>query len=744
MKLSFLLIACMFSGIVAAQSARLRKADDDYRSLSYALAAEQYEALLGSSSDSPEMRSKLANAYYQMGKMQDAERVYALFVPTGSAAHKDVYQYAQSLKENRKYAESDAWMKKYAALNPTDSRAKEFIQKENYLDVIAAQGTHFTIDSLNINTDEADFGGYPKPGTSELFFVSARKEPVLIRRRWTWNNETFLDVYKTQIEGSRYSYPRLVSSDVNTPYHEGPLCFSPDGKTVYFTRNNISKGAKRKDERGVQQLKMYIAAVEADGSWTNEREFTYNSREYSIGHPALSEDGKTLYFASSMPGGFGGADIYKVTVNGDGTFGQPVNLGPQINTEGQEIFPWIGKEGELFFSSDGHTGLGGLDIFVALSDREGVYRKVMNAGQPMNSSNDDFAFTQNADGKTGYFSSNRQGGKGDDDIYSYVMTKPFKAGLVVKGIATEKTTGLVLANAEIQLVGQDGSVARTMSDAAGNYSFSVEPENTYQVRASKKDYFDNSADLSTRDLPLNTEEIRKDIELEKDPGIALHALVTDGDSKQPLEGVKLKIIDNLTNTVLVETVTSSSGDIMKGLAGKKLNDRLSYTITAEKQGYMNKMVVFNTQIVQPGVINVEQSLDLSMKKMEVGGDLAKLIDIRPIYFDLGKYVIRPDAAKELDKIVKVMNEYPTMEIELGSHTDCRGSIASNEKLSDNRAKASAAYVKARIQNPDRIDGKGYGESKLKNDCGCEGAVKSTCSEAEHQENRRTEFIITRM
>jgi outer membrane protein OmpA-like peptidoglycan-associated protein len=221
-------------------------------------------------------------------------------------------------------------------------------------------------------------------------------------------------------------------------------------------------------------------------------------------------------------------------------------------------------------------------------------------------------------------------------------------------------------------------------------------------------------------------------------------LVTDASTKQPLGATKLKITDQKTGEVLIDTLTSITGDVMKGLTERKVGNQLSLVIELKKDGYLGKTVNFNHAITQPGIINVHEQLDLSLDKLDVGMDLAKLIDIKPIYFDLNKFNIRKDAAIELEKIVKVMNEYPSMVIELGSHTDCRASIAYNEKLSDNRAKASAAYIKSRITNPGRIYGKGYGEAKLIVDCPCEGTMKSTCPEEEHQKNRRTEFVIMKM
>ena len=380
-----------------------------------------------------------------------------------------------------------------------------------------------------------------------------------------------------------------------------------------------------------------------------------------------------------------------------------------------------------------------------LPNDKGEISKVLNVGKPVNSQKDDFAFTMLNDNKQGYFSSNRDGGLGEDDIYAYQLTKPFKVDLMVAGIATEKGTGAILPGAEISLLNDAGEVVETVkADKSGAYAFNVEPELNYRFAAKQTDYFDDQVQFSTKNLPEGTEKIQQDIDLEKDPGLALNALVTDGASKAPLSGVKLTIVDNTNKNPFIDQLTGETGDALKGLADKKVGDQLSYTITLSKEGYLTKTIQFTTQITQPGVINVHEKLDLTLDKIEVGLDLATLIDIKPIYFDYAKFNIRKDAAVELEKIVKVMNDYPTMQIELGSHTDCRGSIASNESLSDKRAKASAAYIKSKIKNPERIYGKGYGEAKLKNDCGCEGPVKSTCSEEAHQENRRTEFIIIKM
>ena len=291
----------------------------------------------------------------------------------------------------------------------------------------------------------------------------------------------------------------------------------------------------------------------------------------------------------------------------------------------------------------------------------------------------------------------------------------------------------------------DGNtIASTIADENGHYNFDLEPETEYNLEVSKDDYFDNSGNISTVDKDESSSEINLDLALEKDPGLSLHCLITDKASGLPLDSVSLKITDEKTGVEFLVAITPETGDVLKAIADKKIGDALNYKIEINREGYLSKTVNYIANIEKPGVIEVQENIDLTMTKMDIGMDLSKLIDIKPIYFDLGKYVIRPDAALELDKIVKIMNEYPSMVVELGSHTDCRGSIASNATLSDNRAKASASYIQARIANPERIYGKGYGESKLITNCPCEGTVKSTCPETEHQKNRRTEFLIIKM
>jgi outer membrane protein OmpA-like peptidoglycan-associated protein len=729
------------------QAGKLKKADAYYEKLSYAYAVGLYEELIGSEVATPILFSKIATCYYYMGNMEKAETNFKSMIQTDAAVKEDYFLYAQALKQNGKYTESDVWMTKFNQLASSDHRAVSFISNSSYLQNIEKQGIHFEIKNLNCNSPVADFGAYPSVDGNLLYFLSSRRKPIMIQYEWSWNQTQFLDVYTSTVApNGEVQNISLLNKRVNSRFHEGPLCFSPDGKFVYFTRNNMAWGNQKKDQKGIQNLQLYRATVDSLGNWNDEEVLPFNSKEYSVGHPTISADGKTLYFVSDMPGGFGGADLYKAAINGDGTFGKAENLGTEFNTEGQEMFPWINGIGELFFASNGHIGLGGLDVFVMTINKNGAFDKLQNVGKPVNSQHDDFAFTMNKDNITGYFSSNRTDGKGDDDIYSYLLTKPFQKQLIVEGIVKDETTGAILSLATVKLINALGEViAIVISDSTGAFQFEVEPDEDYTISASNVDrYNENQRSVSTKNLDPEITEINGDVALLKIPDLSLYCLVTDANSALPLEGVKITVTSNDTKNEIINLLTPVTGDTEKELLDKKVNDQLSYTIRLEKPGYLTKVVTFNYTIAQMGRINVHETLDLTMDKIDLGLDLASIIDINPIYFDLGKYAIRPDAALELNKIVTVMNENPAMQIELGSHTDCRGSIASNEKLSDNRAKASADYIKQRISNPERINGKGFGESRLKVDCPCEGAVKSTCSEYEHQKNRRTEFVIINM
>ncbi len=723
-NLSLLLVCLGASSYAQFGGGSLEKANKYYENYSYQKAIEKY---IEAQDETIESQRNLAISYYKVGDTQKAEEVFGLVMGIEGKTAEDVHTYASILQRNKKYEESEQWMSIFNEMISTDSRGISYVNSKGYYKQLNKDKGQFTIKNLAINSEMEDFG--PVYYKGKLLFASSREGVVPVKRKWNWNNLPFLDIYEANVSGNNeLDSVSHFNKKINKRFHEGPVCFNADQtKMVVSTNNYGSKG-----EDGVLKLGLVISEY-LDGKWKKSRDFEYNSPEYSVGHATINADNTWMYFVSDMQGGIGGVDIYKVAINADGSYGIPINLGDKINTEGDELFPFIHESGMLFFASNGRVGLGGLDVFVAQIKSDLSVGKVINLGAPLNSSADDFSFILDANMKSGYYASNREEGHGDDDIYSFNLLKPINFGKVLKGTAKDKK-GNVLAEVEVELFENDSIEVRVVTtDSLGNYEFSIDGDKNFKLSGTKEKYFDgfNTADSHTEE-PI----IIADLELEKDPGLSLYLLITDKKMGEPLDSVKLEIIDNMTGDSLV-IYTSVTGDYRRVLVDKKLNDRGSYNFVLEKNGYLSKTLTYNTAFDHEGQYDVHSVLDFTLDHIEVGEDLSSIIDIKPIYFDLGKSKIRKDAALELDKIVKVMNENPTMIIELGSHTDARGSAKSNESLSDRRAKSSASYVKSRINSPERIYGKGFGETMLLNECA--DGVK--CSEDQHQENRRTEFKI---
>ncbi len=714
-----------FSAI--GQKSKEIKGQEYYKAYSYSKAINKLE---GITDKSLIIKRQLAESYYYVGDFVKSEEYYAQLAKATDNLSDDIYNYAAVLLINKKYGEAEKWMSKLYELNNKDSRAAEFVKNKGYYKDLLIDNKQFKIKNLDINSSAQDFG--TSYYGDKIVFASTRVGIEPIVRQWNWNRKPFLNIYyATADENMELNHLTKCRKKVNKKYHDGPVAFTANAKYMIFTRDNYDNT----DSTGVVRLQLWSAEF-VDDEWVNEKLLHFNNDNYSVGHASLSPDGKLLYFASDMPEGYGGVDIYKAYRNEDGSWGKAINLGSKINTEGNELFPYIQADGKLlFFASNGHAGLGGLDNFVVQVSEDG-YGDVVNMGVPVNSNMDDFAFILDKNQKAGYFSSNREGGKGDDDIYSFKLLKPFSFGKLIKGTATDKQNN-ILANTVVKLYDVNRhELAKVITTDNGKYKFEVEADKQYKLTGSKEDYFDayNSADTHTDDYVVIA-----DLVLEKDPKISLYCLVSDKNTDAPLDSVIVVLINNQTNES-EEILTPQSGDFTKQLPEKRLNDNISYSLSFERNGYVPKTINFDKLLDKEGQYVILAKLE----PYELGMDLSKVININPIYFDLDKYNIRPDAAIELDKIVKIMNEYPDMVIELGSHTDCRASKEYNQILSDNRAKASAAYIKARIPNPDNIYGKGYGESQLVNECECEGDVVVPCTEEQHQQNRRTEFVIKKM
>jgi len=609
---------------ISAQSNATKSADKHYDRLEYTDAIDSYLRLVENGKADSYVYERLANSYYYINDTKNAATYYKRVVDNGNA--ENVYNYAQCLKATGKFEESNTWMQKFAEINPSDSRAVEFMSEPNYIPKILGEVQKFTVTNAgDINSEYSEYGGLLVG--NQFYFSTARNEK---RRNYGWNEQPYLDIYSATKTGDVIGSSEMISGDVNSKYHEGTVAITADGKRMIFDRNDFFKGKYKKDEEGVNQLNLYTAEW-VNNKWTDIKPVPFNSENYSTAHPSLSPDGNTLYFASDMPGGKGMSDIYKVSIDSNGNFGTPENVS-SINTEGMDSFPFIGDSGTIYFSSNGHMGIGGLDVFYAEANENG-FGETRNLGLPVNSGSDDFAFTINEASQEGFVSSDREGGKGSDDIYLVKQIEPLCDVTIVATVYDSKTRK-PLRNAMVDIFdNKKNKISTKMTDRSGNVTYIVECDEMYVLQASLIDYESNSTNIS----PTRESDVTASIGL------------------NPIE------------------------EIIK-----------------------EDMIVLN-----------------------------------PILFDLDKHNIKAQAAFELDKLVQVMKKYPTMIIRVESHTDNRATNEYNMTLSNNRAQSTVQYVISKGIDASRISGVGMGEENLKVDCG------DSCTEDEHQQNRRSEFIIVK-
>jgi len=503
----------------ASSSVKLiERADEYFNKMWYAEASELYEqALQDKSNYSFQVLEKAGDSHYFNTNMEQAYKWYSILYEkyAKEMSADNIFKYAHSLKGNGKYARSKRLMRLYNKKIKNESEAYSFVQKnEVVLDEILNGPITFEIKNLSVNSQYSDFAPMFH-NENELVFASATDSSFLTTRRYKWDNQPYLDLYVGELNEASADIKNAVkfSKEINTKYHEAGVTFSPDNKTMYFTRNNYSRKLKR-DSKGINHLKIY-QSKKVDGKWTAATELPFNSDSYSTGHPALSKDGKKLYFVSDMPGSIGDSDIFVVDVLGNGNFSSPKNLGPEINTEQKEMFPFINGE-KLYFSSNGHTGLGGLDIYEATYDEESGFSKVKNLGKPINSNKDDFSYIINEETKKGFFASNRDGGKGFDDLYSFkhLIVEEIPTNVnAIAGIVTELVTGDIMPRALIELLDENNVKLKEIETGEdGSFIFEDLDANTkYILKTNKETYFVDELEVTT----LENDTINVTVALDK-------------------------------------------------------------------------------------------------------------------------------------------------------------------------------------------------------------------------------------
>lgn len=645
-KNSILVCFLMIGFFSFSQKVQLKKADSKYEQFHYVNAIKTYEKVANKGYKSVELFSKLGDSYYFQSNLNEANKWYEqLFALNQKVDSEYYFRYAQTLKSIGDYKKADEMMAAFDKLNNADLRALLAKNQINYLEEIKKNSGRYRVQNAGINSEYSDYGASFYKST--LVFTSARDTGGVFVKKHNWTNQSYTNLYGSIVtENGNLAEPEKFSKKIDTRYHESTPVFTNDGMTMYFTRNNFLNGKKGRDSKKTILLKLYKATRVGD-SWVNVTELPFNSDEYNCAHPALSPDEKTLYFSSNMPGSKGMSDIYKVAILSDGSFGIPVNLGGSINTEARETFPFISNSNELYFASDGHPGLGGLDVFITQLKEDGTHGKIKNVGAPVNSNSDDFAFIMDTATKNGFFSSNRkEDNLGFDDIYKCTETIP----------------------------------------------------------------------------------------VPKDCQQSLTGLLVDAETKLPIAGVKVVLYD-LNYVKIDELTTDQNGKFDFGQVACETKFRIQF----DQKEYAQK----ETLVITPkdsGITDVLIELTPNLQPLQVGRDLRKTLGIDIIYFDLDKSNIRPDAAVELAKILEVMKEYPTLEIDVRSHTDSRQTDKYNLILSERRAKSTIQWLIDNGIEAKRLTGKGYGETQLLNNC----ADDVPCSEEEHQVNRRSEFIIKKL
>jgi outer membrane protein OmpA-like peptidoglycan-associated protein len=561
------------------------------------------------------------------------------------------------------------------------------------------------IDTVDFNTAASDFG--PSFVGKELWFAAYSDRQV--KRAVNLNfDKIFYSIFRVTVDDKGYSLkqPRLQFKDINTGFHEGPVAYCENTGELFVTLSNTVNIDVEVD--GIilkkQQIRLRIVSMtKQDGVWKQKEEMPFNDKIYSVGHPSVSTGGDTLFFTSDLPSqSIGGTDIFMVT-RANGTWGKPVSVGGNINTVGNEMFPFYHPSGILIFASDKQADrVGGLDLYS--SD---LFPYGFTPPAPIKQFNtvfDDFGLIVHSSDKSGYFVSNRPGHSGSDDILHFTITKNY---MIVSGTITDEDTGKPINGAVVNLLNCEGKkLDNATVGSDGRFSFNVLQGGCYIASVTAENYSPRQVDFG--------KEKQLDIKLKHDRSLEL--VVLDYDTRKAIPNASVKL-----GTLPVEAVNS------EGVIRKKLTDEKEIAVNVSAQGYLNQSVKVNT------TLSYDTRQEILLMKLEMN----KTFVLDNIYYDLNKWDILPSAQIELDKLVKILKENPSIRVELGSHTDSRSSDQYNLTLSQKRSESAVSYIVSNGVSKDRIIAKGYGESKLLNRC-TNGAK---CSEEEHAKNRRTEFKI---
>ncbi len=736
-------IVLALNRLESKQPKNANHAQEMYDGLGFAKSATLFKQSVDTENTDKAVWSNLANSARLNANYTEAAYWYSKVVQNGPIPE-EILHYAQSLQASGNCQEAVKWFQKYNSFQG-DNKVS-FIENCSDLDDFRV----FVGVSLNnlavLNSKHLDFSA--QPFGNGIVFTSNRGSNKLLKLIDNWTSNSFTDLFYTEKTAEGYTKPKALKGAVNGKFHDGVATFGPEDAMMFFTRNNYSG----RSDRGVKNLKIFSVKNSENIVWSDAIELPFNSDEFSNCHPTLSEDGNTLYFSSDRPGGFGGMDIYKVTMR-DGSWEEPQNVGPTINTAGNEIFPFITAQDDLAFSSNGHPGFGGLDVFVARQTKtnSGNWDRLVNAGKPFNSLQDDFGFYMDSENLNGYMSSSRTGISGNDDIFEWNSPEPVDFFPILSREQTfclvESGTKNPLSNANLTITVIEDREKRNetiKSDSKGEFALTVWPSTKLEMDISKRGYLDtNETWMSTnRNSPEATCTY---VEMKKEETVTISGSVLNAVNNTPIAAAKITILNECTNKK--NEITSDR----KGNFEIKVPCGCDFKLSGAKTKFKNANKTLSASSLD---CNKEKDVTLKLRTVEKkkAPEVAKvvvpvfeekvlnvgtIIPLRNINFDFNKSVIRPDAEVELNKVVALLNKYPSLSIEMGSHTDARGSADYNMILSSSRAQSSYEYLIKKGIQKSRISLKRYGETTLINKC-AEG-VK--CSDKEHEENRRTEVKV---
>ena len=710
--LYIILISVFLPANLLAQSILEKRADLLYENLSYSKASGIYESLYKKYPENGKIIQRLAYSYSKMLNYKKALFYYSYLVNIDAKSTIDYYEYSQLLRIDGNIEEAKIWLETYIQLVPNDKRAINQYNKISEIITLKDKFNKIDIKEVKGNTRFTDMS--PAFFNDQLIYSSAKDSFTMIRDKYKWNGQPFLKLYVTNPNSKPdFNESTIFSKKLNARVHQGPVCFTSNYNTIYFTRNSTVGINNKKSPNGVNNLKIFISRFDGK-DWSDSEDFTYNSDVYSVGHPSLSADNKTLYFISDMQGGYGETDIYKSEWLND-QWSKPTNMGATINTEGKEMFPFVDKEGILYFSSDGHPGVGGLDIYAAKKSDSKEQYIIANFLSPLNSKYDDFGFIFNTDSMSGYFTSNRPGGAGDDDIYSYSV-----GGINLQVTSKIEGTGDILPFTKIYLKTENGDIiTSSVSDKDGLAEFPVILGGNYTILAENNTYTSDLKSISISKSIFGLEQ-KEDIFLRQSyPFLTIN--VIDKESRLALP---LAIV-----TITEGKYDESALNEVNGVIHMKMNNSTDYTFYAIAEGYYPNTLKYTSTGRVPG----EYSMNIEMEKLSVG----KQFTLENLYYDLDKSNIRTDAALVLYDLVQMLLENQEVRIEIGSHTDSRADTGYNMKLSQRRSDSVQAYLIDNGILQGRFITKAFGESQLINKC-ADGIV---CPEVDHQANRRTVIEI---